>query len=56
MLSESYCKHIGFDTIAVAFDPKHTGNGAPPFFSSLNESVPCLTKTCNPYSKSNAST
>jgi hypothetical protein len=52
----SYYKQLGFDTIAVAFDPKHIWNGAAPFFFSLNESVPCLTKICNPYFKSSAST
>jgi hypothetical protein len=56
VLSESYYKHLRFDTIAVAIDPKHIWNGAAPFFFSLNESVPCLTKICNPYFKSNAST
>ena len=46
----------GFDTIIVAFEFKHIWNGVSPFFSFLNESVPCLTKTSNQYSKSNAST
>jgi hypothetical protein len=47
---------IGFDTITVAFEKSTLWNGALPFFLFLNESVPCLTKTCNQYSKSNAST
>ena len=55
-MRQNFGKRIGFDTIAVAFDSKHIGSGKLPLFYTLNESVPCLTKPCNPYSKSNAST
>ena len=55
-LSKTYFKRVGFDTIAVAFEFKHIWNGGSPFFLFLNESVPCLTKPCNQYFKSNAST
>jgi len=55
MVYENYLKSIGFDTITVAFEFKHIWNGAMPFFLFSYESVPCLTKTCNQYSKSNAS-
>jgi hypothetical protein len=53
--AKRYCIQIDFDTIVVAFD-QSTGMAESPFFNYFNESVPCLTKTSNQYSKSNAST
>lgn len=39
---------MAFDTIAVAFDPKHIWNGTMPFFFSLNESVPMSDENLQP--------